>query len=124
MDNQERLKRITAIIDGVENRCMAVDGTVPPTLSEITLTEFRRIYILASTTDDLSAPTTTMIQQIFADFPMSSQFTKLSIEICKNYILAIYDGPSDSSARINALFNLILKEVDDEIQRRIRATED
>lgn len=123
MDNEERLKRITAIIECVENRCMAVDGTVPSTLSEITLAEFRRIYILASTTNDLSAPTTTMIQQIFADFPMSIQFTRLSIEICKNYILAIYDGPTDSSVRINNLFNLIRDEINNEIQRRIKATE-
>lgn len=43
----ERLARIKAIIETVDNRCMAADGPVTPTLEEITVDEMRAIYALA-----------------------------------------------------------------------------
>lgn len=48
MTNEERLKRITEIIEAVDNRCMAVDGPVTPTLQEMTQNEISEIYQLAS----------------------------------------------------------------------------
>ncbi len=43
-----RLGDIAAIIETVENRCMASDGPVTPTLREITEAEFREIWLLAT----------------------------------------------------------------------------
>lgn len=48
MTNKERLKRIAEIIEAVDNRCMAVDGPVTPTLQEMTQKEILEIYNLAS----------------------------------------------------------------------------
>ena len=42
-----RLKAIAEIIEGVENRCAAVDGEVTPTLEEMTQSELSAIYRLA-----------------------------------------------------------------------------
>lgn len=47
MDMRRRLDRIVAIIEFVENRCMAVDGPVTPTLQEMTQAELSQIYMLA-----------------------------------------------------------------------------
>lgn len=44
---QDRLTRIANVIEGVENRCMAVDGPVTPTHQEITDRELIEIYELA-----------------------------------------------------------------------------
>jgi hypothetical protein len=41
------LKRITDIIERVDNRCMAADGPVTPTRQEITDKEMRSIYLAA-----------------------------------------------------------------------------
>jgi hypothetical protein len=43
-----RLGEIARIIEAVDNRCMASDGPVTPTLSEMTQDEISRIYALAS----------------------------------------------------------------------------
>lgn len=43
----ERLAAIKAIIEGVDNRCMAADGPVTPTLQEMRQDEISRIYMLA-----------------------------------------------------------------------------
>ena len=43
----QRLKKIAEIIEGVDNRCMAVDGPVTPTLQEMTQKEISKIYRLA-----------------------------------------------------------------------------
>ena len=43
----KRLAKIAEIIECVENRCMAADGPVTPTLDEMTPTEIRQIYQLA-----------------------------------------------------------------------------
>lgn len=48
MTNEERLRRIAFIIEAVDNRCMAVDGPVTPTLQEMTQSEISEIYKLAS----------------------------------------------------------------------------
>lgn len=48
MQLSERLERIAEIIEAVDNRCMAVDGPVSPTLSEMTQAEISEIYALAS----------------------------------------------------------------------------
>ncbi len=45
-----RLYSIKEIIDGVENRCMAVDGPVTNTRDEMSDEELRRIYRLAGGT--------------------------------------------------------------------------
>ncbi len=47
MDADRRLRRIEAIIEHVDNRCMATDGPVRPTLSEMTQAEISEIYRLA-----------------------------------------------------------------------------
>jgi len=47
---QERLDSIVQIIEGVETRCMAVDGPVTATLQEMTERELREIYALAKGT--------------------------------------------------------------------------
>lgn len=44
---QHKLDRIAEIIETVDNRCMAADGPVPPTLSEMTQAEISEIYKLA-----------------------------------------------------------------------------
>jgi len=44
---EQRFHGIVAVIDGVEIRCMAVDGPVTPTHDEITDEELRTIYVLA-----------------------------------------------------------------------------
>ena len=43
---QKRLQKIAEIIRRVENRCMAVDGPVTTTRTEMTDDELRRIYFL------------------------------------------------------------------------------
>lgn len=48
MTDKERLKRIAEIIEAVDNRCMAVDGPVTPTLQEMRQEEISEIYALAS----------------------------------------------------------------------------
>jgi hypothetical protein len=48
MTNKERLKRIAEIIERVDNRCMAADGPVTPTLQEMEQDEISEIYKLAS----------------------------------------------------------------------------
>jgi hypothetical protein len=42
-----RLRRIKQIIEDVDNRCMAADGPVTPTLKEMTQDEISRIYALS-----------------------------------------------------------------------------
>lgn len=44
----ERLREIADIIERVDRRCMAADGPVTSTLSEMTQQEISRIYKLAS----------------------------------------------------------------------------
>lgn len=51
-----RLERIAEIIEAVENRCMAVDGPVTPTLQEMTEEELRRIYALATGVNSVALP--------------------------------------------------------------------
>lgn len=48
MTDAERLSRIARIIEQVDVRCMASDGPVPPTLSEMTQAEISEIYELAN----------------------------------------------------------------------------
>lgn len=43
-----KLRRIAAIIEAVDNRCMAIDGAVTPTLQEMTQAEISEIYRLSS----------------------------------------------------------------------------
>lgn len=43
----DRLDAIALIIEDVDNRCMAVDGPVTPTLQEMTQDEMSEIYKLA-----------------------------------------------------------------------------
>lgn len=47
LDLSRRMAQICEIIEGVEGRCMAVDGPVTPTLKEMTEKELRQIYRLA-----------------------------------------------------------------------------
>ena len=47
LSSEERLLRIKQIIEDVDNRCLAADGPVTPTLQEMTVDEMRRIYALA-----------------------------------------------------------------------------
>ncbi len=47
-NTSEKLKRIAGIIERVDNRCMAADGPVTPTLQEMTQSEISEIYKLAS----------------------------------------------------------------------------
>jgi hypothetical protein len=47
MTLEERLRRIAVIIEDVDNRCMAADGPVTPTMSEMDQTEMSEIYHLA-----------------------------------------------------------------------------
>ena len=47
MIDRDRLSRIAKIIEDVDDRCMAVDGPVTPTLDEMTQDEISRIYALA-----------------------------------------------------------------------------
>lgn len=42
-----RLTRIASIIERVDERCMAVDGPVTPTLQEMTQEEISAVYALA-----------------------------------------------------------------------------
>lgn len=44
----KRLDMIAQIIERVDHRCMAADGAVTPTLSEMTQAEISQIYALAS----------------------------------------------------------------------------
>lgn len=46
----QRLANIAAVIDGIENRCMAADGPVTNTRVEMTDRELIRIYRLAKGT--------------------------------------------------------------------------
>ena len=52
MKRRERLNRIAEIIESVDNRCMAADGPVTPTLQEMTQDEISRIYALAKGKDE------------------------------------------------------------------------
>lgn len=47
MTSDERLAEIAQIIERVDQRCMAADGPVTPTLREMTQAEISRIYALA-----------------------------------------------------------------------------
>lgn len=47
----ERLRQIAKIIGAVDDRCMAADGPVTPTLKEMTQAEISEIYALASGKD-------------------------------------------------------------------------
>lgn len=47
LDNAARLRRIKQIIEAVDNRCLATDGDVPPTLQVMTQDEISSIYALA-----------------------------------------------------------------------------
>jgi hypothetical protein len=47
MTDRARLRRIAQIIQEVDNRCLAADGPVTPTLQEMTQDELSRIYALA-----------------------------------------------------------------------------
>jgi hypothetical protein len=47
MTPEQRLKRIAEIIWGVDQRCCAADGPVPPTLTEMRQSEIQEIYDLA-----------------------------------------------------------------------------
>src|SRR3972149_5958212 len=44
----ERLRLIAEVIETVDNRCLAADGDVTPTLQEMTQEEISKIYALAS----------------------------------------------------------------------------
>lgn len=44
---EKRLAQIREILETVDNRCLAVEGPVPPTRLEITDKEFRAIYVAA-----------------------------------------------------------------------------
>lgn len=44
----QRLRGIANILEGVDFRCMVVDGPVTPTRQEITDNELRAIYLLAT----------------------------------------------------------------------------
>jgi hypothetical protein len=48
MAMRRRLGRIAGIIEHVDNRCMAADGPVTPTLQEMTQAEMSMIYKLAA----------------------------------------------------------------------------
>jgi hypothetical protein len=39
--------RFAELLETIDNRCMAADGPVPPTLSEATADELRRLYLFA-----------------------------------------------------------------------------
>lgn len=52
MEEKERLARIASIIESVDNRCMAADGPVTPTLQEMTQDEISRIYALSRGMDE------------------------------------------------------------------------
>ena len=47
MTPTERLREIARIIEAVDDRAMACDGPVTPTLQEMTQEEISRIYALA-----------------------------------------------------------------------------
>ncbi len=47
MPLRQRLDAIKALIERVDNRCMAADGPVPPKRVEITDDEMRKIYALS-----------------------------------------------------------------------------
>lgn len=47
LGDRNRLRRIAEIIESVDQRCMAVDGPVTPTLREMTQEELSEIYRLA-----------------------------------------------------------------------------
>lgn len=48
---EKQLARIAEIIEAVDDRCMAADGPVTPTLQEMTQAEISEIYRLASNKD-------------------------------------------------------------------------
>lgn len=50
-DGIARLARIAHIIEQVDQRCMAADGPVTPTLKEMTQAEISEIYALAKHTE-------------------------------------------------------------------------
>jgi hypothetical protein len=39
--------RFTELLEAIDNRCMAADGPVTPTLSEATADELRKLYLFA-----------------------------------------------------------------------------
>ena len=47
MTNAEKLRRIAEIIEAVDDRCLAADGPVTPTLNEMRQEEISEIYRLA-----------------------------------------------------------------------------
>jgi hypothetical protein len=56
VDTLNRLNRIAQIIEDVDNRCLAADGPVTPTLQEMTQDELSRIYALAKRQDETWRP--------------------------------------------------------------------
>lgn len=50
LTQKDRLRRIAEIIESVEQRCMAIDGPVSPTLDEMEQSELSEIYKLATET--------------------------------------------------------------------------
>ena len=51
MTDRERLRRIAQIIQEVDERCLAADGPVTPTLQEMRQSEISEIYALARRMD-------------------------------------------------------------------------
>ena len=48
MTDKQRLDRIAEIIEAVDQRCLAADGPVPSTMSEMTQEEMSEIYKLST----------------------------------------------------------------------------
>jgi len=54
MNTKQKIQRFNRIIDNIENRCMAVDGPVTPTLKEATEEELSELWrILNDIKNDL-----------------------------------------------------------------------
>jgi hypothetical protein len=47
MNEQTRLQKIARVIESVDDRCMAYDGSIGLTKEEITTKELKEIYALA-----------------------------------------------------------------------------
>ena len=63
-DETSRLKQITKIIEDVDNRCMAADGPVTPTLEEMSQDEILEIYSLARKVNNTKKGEQTMSEKI------------------------------------------------------------
>lgn len=64
MKAKERLNAIRQIIESVDERCLAADGPVTPTLQEMTQEELSLIFRLANRLDFGSEYTLEMLQAI------------------------------------------------------------